>query len=147
MYFHERPEWASIDENGKVSEYLFGRKVSCPASDPYMDHMLNVLDHVFTQYKPRYWGFDGRWLSHWEVGGYRPGPKGAGPDPCYAKDHGHLPGDNLYKEWKNIQNLLRELRRRHFRGSARSILRSQARRPVGSCATSMLTRTTTRPMA
>ena len=113
MYFHKRPEWASIDENGKVSEYLFDRKVSCPAFDPYMDHMLKVLDHVFTQYKPRYWGFDGRWLSHWEVGGYRPGPKGVGLDPCYAKDHGHLAGDNLYQEWKNILTFLQRLRQRH----------------------------------
>jgi hypothetical protein len=113
MYFHQHPEWASIDENGKVSEYLFGRKVSCPASDPYMDHMFKVLDHVFTKYKPRWWGFDGRWLSYWEVGGYRPGPKGTGPDPCYAKNHGHLPGDNRYKEWKNIMTLLKKLRERY----------------------------------
>lgn len=113
MYFHKHPEWASIDENGNVSEYLFGRKVSCPACDPYTDHMFNVLDHVFTRYKPRWWGFDGRWLSHWEVGAYRPGPKGTGLDPCYAKNHGHLPGKNLYKEWKNILTFLRKLRQRH----------------------------------
>lgn len=115
MYFHKHPEWASIDENGKASQYLFGRKVSCPACDPYMDHMFDVLDHVFTKYRPRWWGFDGRWLSHWEVGAYRPGPKGAGIDPCYAKGHGHLPGKNLYKEWKNILTLLRKLRQRHPR--------------------------------
>lgn len=113
VYFQNHPEWASIDEDGKVSEYLFGRKVSCPACDPYMNHMLNVLDHVFTKYKPRYWAFDGRWLSYWAVPMYRPGPKGLGFDTCHAKNHGHLPGDNLYKEWKNIQDLVRELRRRH----------------------------------
>lgn len=113
IYFENHPEWASIDEEGKVSEYLFGHKVSCPACDPYMDHMLNVLDNVFTKYKPRWWGFDGRWLSYWEVPRYRPGSKGLGFDTCHAKDHGHLPGDNLYKEWRNIQNLVRELRRRH----------------------------------
>jgi hypothetical protein len=113
MYFKNRTEWASIDEDGKVSEYLFGRKVSCPACDPYMDHMLKILDHVFTRYKPRYWGFDGRWLSYWEVAGYRPGAKGIGFDTCHATGHGHLPGDNLYKEWTNIRKLLRELRKRH----------------------------------
>lgn len=113
IYFSERPEWASIDEQGKVSEYLFGRKNSCPACDEYMDHQLNLLDHVFNKYKPRWWGFDGRWLSYWEVPKYRTGSKGLGFDTCYSKNHGHLPGDNLYKEWKNIQNLLRELRRRH----------------------------------
>ena len=111
--FKNRPEWASIDEDGKVSEYLFGSQVSCPACDPYMDHLLAVLDHVLTQYKPRWWGFDGRWLSYWEVPMYRPGPKGLGFDTCHAENHGHLPGDNLYKEWKNIQKLVRELRRRH----------------------------------
>lgn len=113
FYFEERPEWASIDEDGKVSEYLFGRKLSCPAVDGYMEHMLAVYDQVFTKYKPRWWGFDGRWLSYWEVPRYRPGTKGLGFDTCHAKDHGHPPGDNLYKEWKNIQNLLRELRVRH----------------------------------
>ncbi len=113
FFFDERPEWASIDADGNVSEYLFGRKVSCPAVDAYMDHMLNLLDHVFTRYQPRWWGFDGRWLSYWEVAKYRPGTKGLGFDTCHATDHGHLPGDNLYREWKNIQNLLRELRRRH----------------------------------
>ena len=113
LSFKDKPEWASVDEDGKVSEYLFGHKVSCPACDPYMDHMLELLDHVFTRYKPRWWGFDGRWLSYWEVPMYRPGAKGLGFDTCHAKDHGHLPGDNLYKEWKNIQKLLREIRRRH----------------------------------
>jgi hypothetical protein len=113
LYFKEHPEWASIDEDGKVSEYLFGRKVSCPACDPYMDFMLKILDHVMTKYQPRWWGFDGRWLSYWEVPYYRPGPQGLGFDTCHAKNHGHLPGDNLYKEWKNIQELVRELRRRH----------------------------------
>ena len=113
--FDNRPEWHSIDEDGKVSQYLFGQKMSCPACDPYMDHMLNVLDHVFTRYRPRFWGFDGRWLSYWEGPRYRPGPKGVGFDTCHAKDHGHLPGDNRYKEWKNIEKFLRELRRRHPR--------------------------------
>ncbi|HJN14920.1 MAG TPA: LamG domain-containing protein, partial [Armatimonadota bacterium] len=113
VYFKDHPEWASIDEDGKVSEYLFGRKVSCPACDPYMDHTLEILDHVFSKYKPRWWGFDGRWLSYWEVPSYRPGPKGLGFDTCHATHHGHLPGDNLYKEWKNIQELVRALRLRH----------------------------------
>lgn len=113
LYFDNHPEWASIDENGKVTEYLFGAQVDCPASDEYMDHTLNILDHVFTKYKPRWWGFDGRWMSYWEVPAYRPGEDGLGIDPCYAENHGHLPGDNLYKEWKNILNLLQELRLRH----------------------------------
>ncbi|HUX17072.1 MAG TPA: LamG domain-containing protein, partial [Phycisphaerae bacterium] len=115
IWFDRKPEWGSIDEDGKPSVYLFGRKVSCWANDDYMRHMLALHEGVFAKYQPRWWGWDGRWLSHWEVGGYRPGPQGAGLDPCYAKNHGHLPGDNLYKEWKNIQNFLRELRRRYPR--------------------------------
>jgi hypothetical protein len=113
VYFEDHPEWAAKDENGKINEYLFGRKLSCPASDEYMDHMLELFDHVITKYQARWWGFDGRWLSYWEVPAYRPGPKGLGFDLCYAENHGHLPGDNLYREWKNIEKLVRELRRRH----------------------------------
>ena len=113
VYFRSHPEWAAIDENGKVCEYLFKRKASCFACDEYAEHMFNVTDHIFQKYQPRWWGWDGRWLSFWEVGAYRPGPKGAGPDPCYAKNHGHLPGDNRYKEWKNIMGFLKKLKVRY----------------------------------
>ena len=113
VYFKDHPEWAAIDENGKVCEYLFGRKASCFACDEYADHMFKITDHVFKKYQPRWWGWDGRWLSFWEVGHYRPGPKGAGPDPCYAKNHGHLPGDNRYKEWKNILAFLKKIKERY----------------------------------
>jgi len=115
IYFDNRPDWASIDENGNISQYIYGRKVSCPACDPYMEHMLEVLHSVFTKYQPRWWGFDGRWLSYWEVPAYRPGPKGLGFDTCYAENHGHLPGDNFYKEWINIQGFIRKLRERYPR--------------------------------
>ncbi|MCX6997435.1 MAG: hypothetical protein NTV49_10195 [Kiritimatiellaeota bacterium] len=115
FWFDQKPEWGSLDAAGKPSVYLFGRKVSCPADDNYMRHLLALHESVFDKYQPRWWGWDGRWLSYWEVAGYRPGPKGVGLDPCYAKNHGHLPGDNLYKEWKNIQTFLRELRSRHPR--------------------------------
>jgi hypothetical protein len=113
VYFQNHPEWAAIDENGKVCEYLFGRKASCFASDGYAEHMFRLTDHVFKKYQPRWWGWDGRWLSFWEVGHYRPGPKGAGPDPCYAENHGHLPGDNRYKEWKNIMAFLKRIKERY----------------------------------
>ena len=111
IWFDQKPEWGSVDENGKPGVYINDRKVSCPACDEYMQHMLELHQAVFAQYQPRWWGWDGRWMSHWEVPMYRPGPKGAGLDPCFAKNHGHLPGDNFYKEWKNIQNLLAEIRR------------------------------------
>jgi hypothetical protein len=110
LYFEDRPEWASRQQGGKVTEYLFGAHVDCPACDEYMAHHLKVLHHVFKKYKPRWWGFDGRWLSYWEVPKYRPGSAGLGFDTCYATNHGHPPGDNLYKEWKNIEKFLREIR-------------------------------------
>ncbi|MCE9548697.1 MAG: LamG domain-containing protein [Planctomycetia bacterium] len=113
IWFDQKPEWGSLDEQGKPSEYLFGRKVSCPACDDYMRHMLAVHEAAFAKYQPRWWGWDGRWMSFWEVPAYRPGPKGIGADPCFAKTHGHLPGDNFYREWKNIQKFLAELRRRY----------------------------------
>lgn len=115
IWFNERPQWGAIDEAGKPCEYLFGRKVSCPACDEYMQHMLAVHEAVFSKYKPRWWGWDGRWMSYWEVPAYRPGPKGLGSDPCFAKNHGHVPGDNLYREWTNIQRFLAEIRKRHPR--------------------------------
>jgi hypothetical protein len=115
LFFEAKPEWFSRDEKGNPSQYLFGRGVSCPASDDYMKHALAVHEAVFTKYQPRWWGWDGRWLSYYEVAQYRPGPLGCGMDPCFAKDHGHLPGDNLYKEWKNIQAFLKAIREKHPR--------------------------------
>jgi hypothetical protein len=113
LFFEAKPEWFSRDEKGNPSQYLFGRGVSCPASDDYMKHALAVHEAVFAKYQPRWWGWDGRWLSYYEVAQYRPGPLGCGMDPCFAKDHGHLPGDNLYKEWKNIQAFLKAIREKH----------------------------------
>ena len=115
IWLDQKPEWGSLDESGKPSEYLFGRKVSCPACDEYMKYLLAIHEAVFTKYQPRWWGWDGRWMSYWEVPSYRPGPKGLGADPCFAENHGHLPGDNFYREWKNIQSFLAEVRRRHPR--------------------------------
>lgn len=115
IWFDQKPEWGSLDEAGKPSEYIVGRKVSCPGCDEQMKHLLAVHDAVFTKYQPRWWGWDGRWMSFWEVPMYRPGPRGLGPDPCYAKNHGHIPGDNFYKEWRNIQEFLKELRHRYPR--------------------------------
>lgn len=115
LLFEAKPEWRSLDEKGNPSLYLFGRGVSCPASDDYMKHALTLHESVFSQYQPRWWGWDGRWLSFWEVPSFRPGPLGLGADPCFAKNHGHLPGDNLYKEWRNIQSFLKAIRQKHPR--------------------------------
>ncbi len=113
IWLDQKPEWASLDEAGKPNVYIFGRKISCAACDDYMKYLLATHEAVFTKYQPRWWGWDGRWMNYWEVPLYRPGPKGVGVDPCFAKNHGHLPGDGYYREWKNIQNFLAEIRRRH----------------------------------
>lgn len=115
IWFDQKPEWGSIDAKGKPNEYIWGRKISCAACAEQMQHLLAVHEAVFTKYKPRWWGWDGRWLNYWEVPKYRPGPEGVGPDPCYAANHGHVPGDSSYMEWRNIQDFLKEIRRRHPR--------------------------------
>jgi len=107
IWFDQKPEWGSINAAGNPSIY-FNRKLSCGACDQYMKHLLALHEAVFEKYRPRWWGWDGRWLSYREVGG-------VGPDPCFAKNHGHLPGDNRYQEWKNIQGFLQELRRKYPR--------------------------------
>lgn len=115
IWLEQKPEWGSIGPDGRPSEYLFGRPVSCPASDGYMRFLVALHEAVFAKYQPRWWGWDGRWMSFWEVAGYRPGAEGVGPDPCYSTAHGHRPGDNFYAEWRNIMGFLAELRRRHPR--------------------------------
>ncbi len=112
IYFEQRPDWLSVDKQGNPNVYIFGRRTSCPAGDDYMRFLLNLHIQVFEKYQPRWWGWDGRWMSHWEIALTRPGGKGAGPDPCFASNHGHLPGDNFYREWRNINFFLAELRRR-----------------------------------
>lgn len=111
MYFDNRPEWLSRRPDGRPSHYNDWSQVSCPASDDYTAFMLQLYDEMLTKYGCRWWGFDGRWLS------YREFPQDDGQpisaDPCYAENHGHLPGDNTYREWRNINRLLSELRRRH----------------------------------
>lgn len=111
VYFEGRPEWLSLREDGRPTRYNDWSQVNCPASDDYTAFMLGLYDQLLTKYGCRWWGFDGRWLSFREF----PQDDGQplGPDPCYARNHGHLPGDNTYREWRNISELLAELRRRH----------------------------------
>jgi len=115
IWFNNKPEWGAIDDEGKPCEYLFGRKASCAASDEYMQFMLKLYFHVFDKYEPRWWGWDGRWMNYWEVLQYRPGTKAVGADPCYAKNHGHLPGESSYKEWRNILRFQSQIRQRYPR--------------------------------
>ncbi len=60
---------------------------------------------------PRFWAFDGRWQDFRELAGYHFGSIGA--DRCHDPRHGHRPGDNRYKEFKNIQAFKQKLRERY----------------------------------
>ena len=80
-----------------------------------MEFLLRLYTQVFDKYQPWYWGWDGGGISYREVPFFRPQPIRPSPDPCYAQNHGHLPGDNFYKEWRNIQKFLAEIRRRYPR--------------------------------
>jgi len=108
--YSNRPEWLALHEDGSAHEY-FGSKLSCPACDEYMDFQYEMLTRVLDRYKPRFWGFDGRWLNYRELAGYH--FKTIGVDPCFHPGHGHPVGDSRYKEWKNIEKFKAKLRKRY----------------------------------
>ena len=101
------PEWLALDKNGEPYKY-FGTPVSCPACREYMDRHLETLSAVFRRYEPRIWPFDGRWMGYREIccG------EDVGEQPCFAANHGHLPGKSRYIEWKNIEDFKRALKER-----------------------------------
>ena len=115
VYFDSKPEWVAIREDGKPAQYNVWSKLNCFANDEHMKFMLELYDEIFSKYPVRYWGFDGRWISHREFP-YEDGRNAPiGFEACWADNHGHLPGDNFYAEWKNINAMLTELRKRHPR--------------------------------
>ncbi len=103
-------DWLSLDENGKAHEY-FHTKVSCPACDAFTAHHFAVTCAMLDSQNARFWAFDGRWQDYRELAGYHFGA--IGPDRCYSPHHGHRPGDNRYKEFKNIQAFKHGLRERY----------------------------------
>ncbi len=103
-------DWLSVDEQGRPHEY-FHTKVSCPACDAYMEHHLAVTCAMLDRMGARFWAFDGRWQDYNELAGYHFGR--IGPDRCRNPAHGHRPGDNRYKEFKNIQAFKHALRVRY----------------------------------
>lgn len=105
-----RPQWLSLNSLGEPYRYL-GTRLSCPACREYMEHHFRVICSVFDRYRPRFWGFDGRWMGYREFAGYGYGT--VGEDPCFAEDHGHFPGKSRYAEWKNIEEFKRKLRERY----------------------------------
>lgn len=109
-FYRNRPEWLSVDKNGEPHKF-FSTKLSCPACDEYMDFHFELFCRIIDKYQPRLWTLDGRWLSYSEYAGYGVGE--IGEDPCYSDKHGHIPGDNRYKEWKNIEIFKERIRKRY----------------------------------
>lgn len=109
-YYARYPEWACTGEDGEVQRY-FGTRVSCPACRAYMEHHFDVLCRIFDKYRPRFWGFDGRFLSYSEFAGYGYGK--IGETPCWSEGHGHLKGKGRYREWVNIRDFKKRLRARY----------------------------------
>ncbi len=103
-------DWLSVDENGRAHEY-FHTKLSCPACDAFMEHHFDVTVAMLDSQGARFWAFDGRWQDYRELAGYHFGS--IGPDRCHSPHHGHRPGDNRYKEFKNIQAFKHRLRERY----------------------------------
>jgi hypothetical protein len=113
--FNSKPEWLAIREDGRPAKYNVWGKLNCFANNKHLNFMLELYDCIFNTYPVRYWGFDGRWLSYREFP-YEDGRNAPiGFEACYAGNHGHLPGDSLYAEWKNINTMISELRKRHPR--------------------------------
>ena len=101
------PEWVQVGPGGKPYDY-FGSKFSCPACKEYMDRHFQVICALMEKYQPRMWSFDGRWMGYREFDYGQP----MGEQPCYADNHGHLPGKSRYIEWRNIREFKRQLRER-----------------------------------
>ena len=115
VYFDSKPEWIARREDGQPAKYNVWSNLNCFANEDHMKFMLELYDQIFDKYAVRFWGFDGRWLSFREVP-YEDGRNAPiGFEACWADNHGHLPGDNFYAEWKNINTMITELRQRHPR--------------------------------
>ncbi len=104
------PQWFSTDECGRPHEY-FHTRLSCPACDEFMALHFEVTCRMLDSIPGRFWAFDGRWQDYCELGGYHFGR--IGPSRCHSAAHGHPPGDNRYKEFRNIQAFKRRLRLRY----------------------------------
>ena len=110
--YRAHPEWLARREDGEPYLY-FGTPVSCPACRDYSERHFQMLCGVFEAYRPRIWSFDGRWMGYREVD-YG---ETIGEQPCWAANHGHLPGKSRYMEWKAIEAFKHRLKER-FPGTA-----------------------------
>ncbi len=102
--------WLSVDGDGNAHRYL-GTRVSCPGCDEFMDYHFRITCKTIDFGDRRFWAFDGRWQDFNELGGYHSCV--IEDDRCMSDSHGHLPGDNRYKEVTNIRKFVKGLRERY----------------------------------
>ncbi len=106
-----RSEWEIRDKSGQPVKYGAIPTV-CFASPQAADFSVNVWDQMLKAGKATFLGFDGRILTAFnEVDSTYFGK--IGPIQCFAPNHGHRPGFNAYQDYKNVQRMFAELRKRN----------------------------------
>ncbi len=105
-----KSEWKAMDANGK--EYIYLPTIeehgyNCLANRSYVDAFTQLQLQMIADSGTRFWAWDGRTLSFDEVDspGYKPAAV-----PCYATGHGHLPGQQFWQEYHNVQSMIARLR-------------------------------------
>ncbi len=108
------PNWLSIRQDGSPNKYISNHTYSCFGNRSYVEAFAQLQSQMLTDSQGRFWAWDGRTISfgEWDQGD-------AGDRyqklPCYAKDHGHLPGKQFFQEYRNLRWMIEELRQRHPR--------------------------------
>jgi hypothetical protein len=106
-----RSEWEIRDQSGKP--VLYGQIPNvCFACRAAAARSLDIWDQMLKAGGSTFFGFDGRMLSAFnEVDGRSFGK--IGPIRCYAPNHGHRPGLNAYLDFRNVEWMMAELRKRN----------------------------------
>ena len=113
-YFgNAQPGWLSTRANGVPNTYI-GNSYNCFANRAYVKAFTELQSQAITDSGGRFWAWDGRTLSfgEWDQGDATDRYQ---PVPCYAEGHGHVPGKQLFQEYRNVRWMIAELRRRHPR--------------------------------
>ena len=105
-----RTEWEWRDQNGQPSMYGEIRSI-CFACREAAEFALELWDKMIQDSGSDRFAFDGRFMTSFSEIDVFGGP--IGPMPCYATNHGHEPGHNFYQDYRNVQFILKELRRRN----------------------------------
>lgn len=123
-FLPEKKDWKVLDASGQPFrnlhrlETIKGRgwwdaapdkagEINCIANKPFADWYLDVQDATIKKYGLGFWSWDWRTgpgtMKDWQVGYIK----------CYSEEHGHLPGDCTYNQWKNAMYVLRGLKERN----------------------------------